>query len=268
MFSHEHTLTASILLLSYEIHGAQRSEDYRRHFLGLAILIKERGINAQSTGTDRANFWIYIRHEIVVAMASEKPLISDPSEWAVLWDEGETREDVLGNRVLWILARVVNLVFGENGKNEVGKAQREDFLHEIEIWRAGLSETFVGIPYGDKDEDGFRRVYFPVTAAAAAAFWYHIVHILLYTEPTLQDESYIPLIQEQAMQITNIAISDFPPALKVFSTHGLFYAAKHIHGISRKARIWKVLDDVEAHTGYSTRTTVKLLQALIEDEMQ
>ena len=70
--SHEHALTASMLLLSYEIHGALRSEDYRRHFLGLAMLIKSRGITAQSTGTDRANFWIYIRHEIVVAMASEK----------------------------------------------------------------------------------------------------------------------------------------------------------------------------------------------------
>lgn len=63
----------------------------------------------------------------------------------------------------------------------------------------------------------------PVTAAAAAAFWYHIVHILLYTEPELQDESYPPLIQDQAMRVTNIAISDFPAALKVFSSHGLFY---------------------------------------------
>ncbi|KAH7388616.1 hypothetical protein BKA66DRAFT_54767 [Pyrenochaeta sp. MPI-SDFR-AT-0127] len=266
MPAHEHALTASMLLLSYEIHGALRSEDYRRHFLGLAILIKERGITAQSTGTDRANFWIYIRHEIVVAMASEKPLILDPSEWAVSWVEGETREDVLGNHVLWILARVVNLVFGENGKTEAGKEQRQDFLDELELWRAGLSETFVGIPYGDKDEDGFCKVYFPVTAAAAAAFWYHIIHILLYAEPTLQDEGYIPLIQEQAMRITNIAISDFPPALMVFSTHGLVYAAKHIEGISRKARIWNILHDVEAHTGYNTRTTVKFLQALVEKQ--
>lgn len=235
MSSHEHTLTASMLLLSYELHGALRSEDYRSHFLGLAMLIKERGITAQSTGTDRANFWIFIRHEVVVAMASEKQLISDPSEWAVSWDEGETREDVLGCHVLWILARVVNLIFGENGKTEIGKVQREQFLHELEVWRAGLSEIFVGIPYGEKDDDGFRKVYFPVTAAAATAFWYHIIHILLYAEPSLQDESYIPMVQDQAMRVTNIAISDFPPALKVFSTHGLFYGkssqCKSFHAI-------------------------------------
>ncbi|KAF1946102.1 hypothetical protein EJ02DRAFT_394828 [Clathrospora elynae] len=266
MPSHEYALTASMLLLSYEIHGALRSEDYRRHFLGLTVLVKSRHVTAQSTGTDLANFWIYIRHEIVVAMANEKPLILDPEDWQVSWIEGETREDVLGDHVLWILARVINLIFGSEGTTEAGREKRQEFLHEIEVWRAGLSDTFIGIGYGDKDEDGFRKVYFPVAAAAAAAFWYHIVHILLYAEPILQDESYIPLIQEQAMQITNIAISDFPPSLMVFSTHGLFYAAKHIQGISRKARIWNVLNEVETQTGYNTRTTVKLLQTLVEQD--
>ncbi|KAF7676837.1 hypothetical protein GT037_005049 [Alternaria burnsii] len=266
--SHEHALTASMLLLSYEIHGALRSEDYRRHFLGLTILIKSRHVTAQSSGTDLANFWIYVRHEIVVAMASEQPLILNPAEWEVSWIEGETREDVLGNHVLWILARVINLIFGPDGRSAAGKEQRQNFLHEIEMWRRGLSDTFVGIGYGDKDTDGFRKVYFPVAAAAAAAFWYHITHILLYAEPELQDEAYIPLIQEQAMRITDIAISDFPPALMVFSTHGLFYAAKHIHGISRKARIWNILNEVERQTGYNTGTTVRLLQTLVEEDAQ
>ena len=59
---------------------------------------------------------------------------------------------------------------------------------------------------------------------------YHITHILLYAEPELQDEAYIPLIQEQAMEITDIAISDFPPSLMVFSTHGLFYGTYHPSG--------------------------------------
>lgn len=170
MPEHEHALTASMLLLSYEIHGALRSEDYRRHYLGLVSLVKSRRVTAQSTGIDLANFWIYVRHEIVVAMASEQPLVFNPAEWEVSWVEGETREDVLGNHVLWILARVINLVFGPDGNTEVGKIQRQDFLHEMEIWRRGLSETFSGIPHGEKDEDGFCKVYFPVAAAAAAAF--------------------------------------------------------------------------------------------------
>lgn len=210
----------------------------------MIVTLQDRGSSAQSYGIELANFWIYVRHGIVVAMANEQPLILDPADWQVSWQEGETREDVLGNHVLWILARVLNLIFGPDGKTEQGKLQRQEFLTEIEAWRAGLSDTFVGVGYGNEDEDGFRKVYFPVVAAAAAAFckptclhryyrsrsdfdWsnlgYHIVHILLYTEPVLQDESYIPLIQDQAIRVTNIAISDFPPALMVFSTHGLFY---------------------------------------------
>lgn len=223
MPEHEHALTASMLLLSYEIHGALRSEDYRRHFLGLTTLIRSRRITAQSEGTDRANFWIYVRHEIALAISSEKPLVLDPADWAVSWVENETREDVLGNHVIWILARSINLVFGKESSIEAGKEQRTAILYELEQWRANLSEIFVGIPYGEEDEEGFCKVYFPVTAAAAAAFWYHITHILLYAEPTLQEESYIPLIQDQAMKVTSIVISDFPAALKVFSTHGLFY---------------------------------------------
>ncbi len=51
----------------------------------------------------------------------------------------------------------------------------------------------------------------------------HLQRSLFYAEPVLQDPSYAPLIQDQAMRITNITISDFPAALKVFSTHGLYY---------------------------------------------
>jgi len=179
MPAHEHALTASMILLSYEIHDSLRSEDYRRHFLGLATLIRSRSITAQSTGTDRANFWIYVRHEIVLAISSERPLLLDPADWSVSWIEGESREDFLGNQVMWFLARVVNLIFGRDGKSAAGKKQREDLLYEIEVWRLGLSETLLGIPYGDIDQDGFRRIYFPATAVAAAAFWYHVCHILL-----------------------------------------------------------------------------------------
>jgi hypothetical protein len=133
--------------------------------MGAAMLIKSLRINAQSTGIDRANFWIYVRHEIGVALATEKPLVLHPDEWKVQWRDGETRENILGNQVLWILARVLNFVFGEDVATENGTITRESLLHELELWRAGLSAAFIGVPYGEEDEDGFRKVYFTVTAA-------------------------------------------------------------------------------------------------------
>ena len=262
--SHPHTLTATILLSSYEIIAGIASEHHRRHLLGQIMLIKYSNINAQSTGIDKANFWIHVRHEIGFAQTTGRPLMLKPEEWNVQWEEGETREDVLGNHVLWILARVLCLIYGPEGTTDYGKQKRIEFLQELDDWRSSLSDTFIGIPYGEVDAEGFRKVYFTVTAAAAAAFWYHVTHILLYTEPTLQDESYKDLVQDQAMRLTNIAISDFPDSLRVFATHGLYFAGKHIQGIARKARIWNILNNVEAELGYHTRSMVKKLQEFVE----
>lgn len=168
--SHEHALTGTILVSAYEILDALSSERHRRHFMGAAMLIKSHGINAQSVGIDRANFWIYVRHEIGVALAIEKPLVLHPDEWNVQWKVGETREDILGNQMLWILARVINLVFGEEGATVAGRQAREAFLQELEEWRAGLSDAFIGVPYGDTDDEGLRKVYFTVTAAGKPTY--------------------------------------------------------------------------------------------------
>jgi hypothetical protein len=163
---HPHLIvTAGIVVSSYEILAALSSDPHWRHFLGLAMLVKHCGISARSTGIDRANFWIYVRHEIGLALATEKPLTLHPDEWNVHWRADESREDILGNQVLWILARVINLVFGENGRSKSGRQKREQYIYELERWRSGLSETFIGVPYGEEDDEGFREVYFTVTAA-------------------------------------------------------------------------------------------------------
>lgn len=52
----------------------------------------------------------------------------------------------------------------------------------------------------------------------------------------------------------------------MFASHGLFYAAKHIDGLGRKARIWGIMNAVEDELGYSTRPMVKRLQAQIEGQ--
>ncbi|KAH9865538.1 hypothetical protein J1614_009123, partial [Plenodomus biglobosus] len=68
-------------------------------------------ISAQSLVIERANFWVDIRHEIVVAMTNEQPLIPVPLDWAISWKGNESGEDVLGNHVLWILAGAINLPY-------------------------------------------------------------------------------------------------------------------------------------------------------------
>ncbi|CAI6242713.1 unnamed protein product [Periconia digitata] len=260
--SHEHVISSTILLSSYEIASGIASEHHRKHLLGQSMLIKYHKLSARSTGEDRANFWIHVRHEIGVALATERPLMLDPMDWGVMWHAEELREDVQGNQVLWILARVINLIYGEERHDE--RQRREGLHQELETWRNAQLHTFVGIPYGEHDEDGFRKVCFTVTAAAAGTFWYHVTRILLYAEPVLQDEAHIPFVQDQAKCIGDIAISEFPDSLRVFASHGLYYAAKHIEGLGRKARIWGIMNAVEEELGYSTRPMVRRLQAQIE----
>lgn len=59
-------------------------------------------------------------------------------------------------------------------------------------------------------------------------------------------------------------MSEFPDELRVFASHGLYYAAKHIEGLGRKARLWGIMNAVEEQLGYSTRSMVRRLQAGIE----
>ena len=145
--------------------SALGSEHHRRHFLGTGMLIKTLHICDKSTGLDRANFWIYVRHEIGVALATEKPLVLDPDEWSVDWKVAEIREDLVARHVLWICARVIKVVYSEQTSPNAGRAEREQLLRELVRWRAGLPDAFIGVPYGEEDDEGFRKIFFTVTAA-------------------------------------------------------------------------------------------------------
>ncbi|GKT93209.1 hypothetical protein Ct61P_11059 [Colletotrichum tofieldiae] len=59
-------------------------------------------------------------------------------------------------------------------------------------------------------------------------------------------------------------LSDIPNSVRSFSSQAIFYAAKHITGISRKIRLWNMLDDIETRLGFRTRDQVKKLKELVE----
>ncbi|PYI04092.1 hypothetical protein BO78DRAFT_388860 [Aspergillus sclerotiicarbonarius CBS 121057] len=198
------TLTAVILLGSYEVLAAQ-GQEHHRHYEGAMKLIQIQGISARSVGLDRANFWIWVRHELTIAITNKMPLQLKPSDWNVNWQERETEEDLLSNQLLWLVGRAVDWVYKDRTPLEYRK-----LLTDTESWYTGLSQHFRGVKYGELVEDGLSRVYFVVSQTAAAMLWYHLLHLLLYTEPVLQDVAYTAKIQEHATEIINISISDIP----------------------------------------------------------
>ncbi|KAH3240070.1 hypothetical protein KXW31_000550, partial [Aspergillus fumigatus] len=88
------------------------------------------------------------------------PLADEPWFWNVHWRQGETEEDSLGNQVLWLVGRALDLVYGKGELSEY-----YSLLHEAENWYASLSECFRGIKYADPIEDGLRKIHFAVPAA-------------------------------------------------------------------------------------------------------
>ncbi|KAL9117861.1 MAG: hypothetical protein Q9187_005599 [Circinaria calcarea] len=164
--SQDDALTATILLSSYEMIAAQ-GQEHRRHFFGAMMLIKTHGISARSTGLDRANFWIYIRHDIVVALLTESPLLMSAKEWNVTWRMGETDEDALGNQLLWLLARTIDLTYANDPLADPVSAaiERRDLIRDLDMWHNGLPMSFLGVKYGEATEEGFSKLYFAVPAS-------------------------------------------------------------------------------------------------------
>ncbi|KAF9883404.1 hypothetical protein FE257_003487 [Aspergillus nanangensis] len=255
----ENTLSAVILLSSYEVLAAE-GQEHRRHYEGAMKLIYTQGISARSFGLDRANFWIWVRHEITVSIMNETPLQMSPKYWNVTWRKGETEEDALGNQILWLVGRVVDWVYGGNGM----LSEYYELLRDAEDWYAGLSDAFRGVKYGELEEDQLRKVHFALPAAAAAIIWYHVLHLLLYAEPVLKDAAYAQNVQEHAMEIINISISDIPNEARCFSIVPLYIAGKHVDGVIKKTRIWVLLDNIQSNLGYHTRSRVQALQQLLE----
>ena len=160
-------LTATLLLCSFEMIAAEGTE-HRRHFFGAMMLITTHGINACSVGIHRANFWVYIRHEIVVALVNESSLLLSPDTWNVKWCEDEIEEDALGNQVLWLLGRAVNITYARNtrtGEPMGTLTERRELLKDTKLWFDKLPRTFQGVKYGDETDDGVSQLYFAVPTA-------------------------------------------------------------------------------------------------------
>ncbi|KAH6643361.1 C6 zinc finger domain protein [Truncatella angustata] len=188
-------LTATVLLSSYEMIAAQGRE-HQRHFYGAMVLITTRGINALSQGMDRANFWVYIRHEITVALVNETPLQINPREWNASWYEGMVEEDALGNHLLYLVGRAIDVAYSRALPASTS-SERHAIQAEAARWFNALPTSYPGVRYGEPDVHGFNKTYFAIPAA---------------------DQ-----VQYHAMEIANIALSDIPQSVRSFSAQPLFF---------------------------------------------
>lgn len=203
-------LTAAILLSSYEAIGVSRIS-HQSHYKGAMNLIITRGISASSIGLDKANFFIYMRHEISIALNNEETLQFDPKRWNITKPRAGAREDHLANFLMLLIGHIVNLIYS----SDASSSERKKLKDQVDEWYGNTTADFRGTAYGEIYENGGRKIFFPVPASgelvhafkvvsnpslanyiiAAAMLWFHAAQILLFAEGTF-DSLTEPLVRQ------------------------------------------------------------------------
>ncbi|RAK95350.1 Zn(II)2Cys6 transcription factor [Aspergillus ibericus CBS 121593] len=261
----EDNLAATILLSSYELL-ALPGLDHQRHVSGALTLIRTHACRASSNGIMGAAFWVYARQDVAMALVHECPTMLPPEEWGVSWAEQERKEDKLGNKMVWLLARTIAHTFRKEVVLSVRSLSdnRAYLRRELDAWLESLPDSFHGIPYEYPTPEGFSRLWFAVPSTAAAMCMYHLAHLLMFMEGcnsllSTEDESQSKVL-DHAQSIAAIALSPIPDAALVQAVQPLYYAAKHIDSVAKKAKIWALLDRIENQLGFHTGDRIKQLQ--------
>lgn len=168
--SPEDTLSATILLSSYELLVLP-GLDHRRHVSGALTLIKSYGCKASSQGLIGAAFWVYARQDLAMALVHECPTMLPPEEWGVSLAEQETREDRLGNKLIWLLAKIVAHTFGKtDGRSiELLRDNRTSLMRELDAWFESLPVSFSGTTYGPPSPEGFVKRWFAIPSTGKSS---------------------------------------------------------------------------------------------------
>ena len=165
----EITLATTVLLASYELL-AFPGEDYARHFQGTRSLIESFSAHKADSGLLLASFWIYARHDVGTALCNEVPTTFDPDLWPILDHAqglSEGSEDLLGNEMLRLVAKVLCLVHGDREK-----AKQRHFLrrwnsvnNEIDHWYSNRTSGLTALTCDAPESEVGLRYWFASDAA-------------------------------------------------------------------------------------------------------
>lgn len=157
----EDALAATVLLSSYELLFFP-GLDHRRHVSGALSLIRTHACKASSMGVMGAAFWVYARQDVAISLVHERSTMHPPEEWGVSWAQQETAEDRLGNKIIWIVAKVITFTFKtvEEPYAQSLSYDKTSLTNELDAWFESLPASFCGTPFGEPSQEGFiKRVF-------------------------------------------------------------------------------------------------------------
>ncbi|KAL5093517.1 hypothetical protein Trisim1_010247 [Trichoderma cf. simile WF8] len=277
---YDEVFVATILLCSYELLAIP-GPDYRKHLEGVSSLLRSHCLSSITTDLDKASFWIYARHDVAMALINYCPTLVATSEWPNAMTGNNLEEDAIGNQILWLLAKVIELRFAPSDSiiPKDGHENLREIGTEIDRWWDDLPSTSRGLSSGEVSEDGLSKLWFCAQSAAAGLLYFHMAKILLLEESiqpqdsnSLEDrydhESCIKQLHHHSRGIASIS---FSPGVRdgvlVVAVNPLYYAAKYAPSLSLKVKIWALLDKIEKELGFHTRTRVMELQRELESQI-
>ncbi|KAB8211166.1 hypothetical protein BDV34DRAFT_185268 [Aspergillus parasiticus] len=258
----ELAIVGTILLSSYELL-AFPGLDYQRHFKGAHTIVDSIHAHKSASCLIRASFWIYARHEVAEALNRNSPTLHDPGSWPK-FDllEAEPAEDSFCNDVLRLTAETVCIVFGKTSRSRTKRRKRDlsTLQGELRSWLHICPEQWKGIEY---TEDGNARYWFPRPSFGAALVFYHLSMLLLWHELEKAQEGpedvneMLDQVDAHSRQIILIALSSLPDSAIVVVVQPLCYAIKHIRDSTLKENAIIFLHDIEARTGFHTKSKLE-----------
>lgn len=255
------TLPASILLLSYELLSFP-GQDYNRHFFGAKSLIESAGL--EHVKKDRlalASYWIFVRHDMIIALARESPTLLDPRFLIEIAPSDDVEEDVCGNAFLLLAARVLRLIHG-NLQDLEYRDTWSSLVGDLALWERKMETLNQCLQL----EHQASNHCYTIPAAAAARQTYLVARLLLFLDTPNDGDRRVDAhtddaVHETAEEIAAISFEHVSDAMQVQAVPALRVAAKHCTSATRD-RVVALLTELQARTGFHTKRTVDAIIGL------
>ncbi|KAL8900485.1 MAG: hypothetical protein Q9207_005669 [Kuettlingeria erythrocarpa] len=186
------------------------------------------------------------------------------------------REDMLGNALIWLISKMMNLICdGPNTESASLSARWARLSHEMETWFHGIPETFMPSAIIAVHHHGasFTEVWSSIPVTQATIMTWHMAQVLMlvhkppdrsFQRPTIaaRVKSYRDVDQEIAYhsrQILGICLSRPDAGVRINALHPLYVAGQCLTETAERRVVVDLLRGVERDLGWATEYRVQQL---------
>ncbi|UNI22890.1 hypothetical protein JDV02_008734 [Purpureocillium takamizusanense] len=257
-------LAATILLRTLEeLEVPFLGTDNEGHLLGIQVFMTAHGHAGTASSLRKASYWIGLRQEVTMAVASQRPIKTSLNHDFVDPSFTTADDDTWANRVIVHCAKVVQFCFGK------GHSSLEEYRALVEYeegWLRSRPSSFLPIAYCDPSPS--RGEVFPHILYLNHAIVIGVVHcilaqaLLMCYDPTLPrvgpsrlaaQEAREDGIRRQLLLLCGTALSNETtiPAM-ITSSLGIATCGDRLHDESERMAVLDVLIRTETCHGWPT----------------